>query len=163
VWPSEWPPPSNLLLRGFDMNAKRVKTAQRALAGDAQIDRQDLCEVEFPACSVIALLDVLFYLGEAEQALVLDKAAAALEPGGVLLLREANAAAGLTFQVTKWSERLVAALRGSLAPRLHYRSATRWMAELAARGFAVEVIPMSERTPFANLLFVARKVASPSV
>ena len=99
----------------------------------------------------------MLYLGEAEQQLLLDRVAAALEPGGLLLLREADAAAGLSFQVTKWAERVSAALRGDFGRALHYRSAIRWLAELAERGFAVGAEPMSEGTPFGNVLFVARK------
>jgi predicted TPR repeat methyltransferase len=103
------------------------------------------------------MLDVLLYLGEAEQARVLDGAAAALEPGGLLLLREPDAGAGLAYRITKWSARFDAARRGGFA-RLSCRSAARWTAELASRGLAVDAAPMSEGTPFANVLFAARKV-----
>jgi hypothetical protein len=34
------------------------------------------------------------------------------------------------------------------------------MAELSRRGLHVDATPMSEGTPFANILFVARKVPS---
>ena len=81
---------------------------------------------------MIVLLDVLLYLDEAEQERVIEQAAAALEPGGLLLLREADAGAGFAFRLTKWSERLDAALRGKFAQQLHYRSAAHWIAELAS-------------------------------
>ena len=52
-----------------------------------------------------------------------------------------------------------ALLRGSFAlPPLCFRSAARWVAGLAQRGLAVETAPMSQGTPFANVLFAARKV-----
>ena len=159
LWPPDWPaPPMHLALRGIDLHAGRVQLARRALGSSAQVDRRDLRDLDFPACSAIVFLDVLFYLGEAEQARAIEKAAAALEPGGLLLLREADAGAGFAFQVTKWGERLAGALRGEFVQPLRYRSAAHWMAELAARGLAVEAQPMSEGTPFANVLFVARKV-----
>ena len=159
LWPRDWPaPPSHLACRGIDSSANRVQTARRALGEDSQVDRCDLRDLDFPPCSAIVILDVLFYLGETEQERVMDKVAAALEPGGLLLLRETDAGAGLAFHVTKCGERLAAALRGSFRQQLRYRSAAGWTAELAGRGFAVDAQPMSRGTPFANVLFVARKV-----
>jgi hypothetical protein len=46
--------------------------------------------------------------------------------------------------------------------RMHCRSAAQWTVELARQGFAVEAKPMSQGTPFANVLFVARKAAATS-
>jgi len=164
VWPPDWPaPPMHLALRGIDLHAQRVQLARRALGSSAQVDLRDLRALDFRPCSVIVFLDVLFYLGAAEQARAIEKAAAALEPGGLLLLREADAGAGFAFQATKWSERLACALRGEFGRQLRYHSAAHWMAELAGRGLAVEALPMSEGTPFANVLFVARKVPLPCV
>ncbi len=161
-WPRDWPaPPLNLGLRGIDLSEDRVQVARRALGGSVQVDLRDLRDLDFQRCSVIILLDVLLYLGEAEQARVIEKAAGALEPGGLLLLREADAGAGFAFQVTKWSERIAGTLRGEFGQQLHYRSAVHWLAELAGRRFAVSAEPMSKGTPFANVLFVARKI-SPS-
>jgi len=73
------------------------------------------------------------------------------------LLREADADAGFAFQVTKWCEQMAGALRGQFGQALYYRGAVQWIAELVGRGFAVSAEPMSEGTPFANVLFVARK------
>jgi predicted TPR repeat methyltransferase len=106
---------------------------------------------------VVVLLDVLFYLGADEQALVLERAARALNPGGLFLLREPDAGAGFAFRLTRWSERLLEASRGRLRNRLHYRSAREWAGLLEALGFAVGTESMSAGTPFANILFVARK------
>lgn len=161
-WPRGWPaPPLNLGLQGIELHADRVQAARRALGGSVRVDLRDLRDFDFQPCSVILMLDVLLYLGEAEQQRLLEQAAGALEPGGLLLLREADAGAGFAFQVTKWSERIAGALRGEFSEQLHYRSAVQWIAELAGRGFAVSAQPMSEGTPFANVLFVARKVSQP--
>lgn len=158
AWPRDWPaPPLNLGLRGIELSESRVRAARHALRGGARVDLCDLRNVDLPPCSVIVMIDVLFYLHKEEQRRLIEKATEALEPGGLLLLREADADAGFVFQATKWSERIACALRGELARQLHYRGAVRWIAELAARGFSVRVEPMSEGTPFANFLFVARK------
>jgi len=158
-WPQDWPPPPlRLGLRGIELREDQAQVARSALGGSVQVDQRDLRDLELPPCSVIVLLDVLLYLAEAEQARVIAAAAAALEPGGLLLLREADAGAGLAFRLTRWGERIAGALRGEFARRLYYRRAAHWAAELAALRFEVSAEPMSKGTPFANVLFVARKI-----
>ena len=48
-------------------------------------------------------------------------------------------------------------LQGRLRNRLHYRSALQWAGLLESLGFSVGMEPMSAGTPFANVLFVARR------
>lgn len=158
AWPRNWPaPPLSLDLLGIELREDRVRAAQEALGAGVPVMLGDLREVALPPASVIVILDVLLYLGEDEQLRLLDRVEAALEPGGLLLLREADASAGWAFQVTKWSERIAGALRSPFGRPLCYRSALQWIAELASRGLAVDAEPMSQGTPFANVLFVARK------
>ena len=157
-WPPGWPPPPlNLTLQGIEVDPDRASVAQRALVNQAQVARHDLRDAAFPRCSVVALLDVLLYLEARDQLRVLEKAAAALEPGGLLLLREADAGAGFAFRVTRWSERMLEILRGHLRDHLHYRGAVQWVGLLEALGFSVNAEPMSAGTPFANVLFLCKK------
>jgi hypothetical protein len=78
----------------------------------------------------------------------------------VLLLREADTAAGFAYQLTRWGARLSAMGTGGLWPKIHCRGAAEWASLLEALGFSVAAAePMSAGTPFANVLFVARKKA----
>ena len=157
LWPRDWPaPPLNLGSRGIELSERRVRAARIAL-GDAQVIQGDLRELELPQCSAIVMLDVLFYLAKEEQKRLIDKAAGALAPGGLLLVRETDAGGGFAFAMSRWSERFAAILRGEFRQQTHYRSAADWIGELEGRGFSVESQPMSEGTPFSNVLFVARK------
>jgi hypothetical protein len=158
-WPSHWaPPPLNLELHGLERRRDRVWMARRALRDNARITRCDVREAVFPRCSAITILDLLLYLGPDDQRSLLEKAAAALEPGGLLLLRDADAAAGVSYQVTRWSARLSAMGTGGLWPELHCRSAAEWRSVLEATGFSVAAAePKSEGTPFNNVLFVCKK------
>lgn len=128
-----------------------------APGGSVEVVHGDPREFPLRPCTVIVIFDVLLYLDEAEQGRLLDRAVAVLEPGGVLLLREADAGAGLAFQVTQWCEKIAGALRDDFGLPLHYHSAVHWMAELGKRGFTLDAEPMSNGTLFANVLYVARK------
>jgi Cyclopropane fatty acid synthase and related methyltransferases len=147
---------SGLRLIGIEA-AKTAEVAARALAGEAEIVRGDLREAPLPACDAAALLDVLHYLERGEQERLLRAVAAALRPGGVLLLREADAGAGRGFAVVRLAERLASCARGEPFRRLVYRGAAEWERALAETGLRVESMPMGSGTPFANVLLVGRK------
>jgi SAM-dependent methyltransferase len=127
----------------------------------AEVVHADLRETELPPADVVTLFDVLHYLPAAAQEELLDRIAACLEPGGLLLIREADAAGGGAFWRTRAAERLCAIFRGDLRQRFHYRSRADWQSLLAARGFQVEAAPMSQGTPYANVLIEATKGSSP--
>lgn len=157
-WPQGWPPPPlHLRLEGIEQCAGHVDAARRALRDRARVTLGDVRDVTFPPATVIVMLDVLLYLSEEEQGHVLAKAAAALEPGGLLLLREADAGQRFAFMVTYWSERALETARGRWRARLLYRTADEWSGLLETLGFAVRAEPMSAGTPFANVLFVAQR------
>jgi SAM-dependent methyltransferase len=159
-WPPSWPtPPRRLALHGIDAHAGRVQAARRALGTAAQIEQRDVREHDFlRPCSIVVMIDVLHFFADAERERVMRKAAAALEPGGLLVLREADAGAGLAFRLTQFSAWFDSARTGRFGERLHCLSAAQWKAELAKTGLVVETEPMSQGTPFANVLFVAKKL-----
>lgn len=157
-WPAHWPaPPLNLDMRGVELRQDRARAAQQALHGAARVDQGDIRHTDLPPSAAIVILDVLLYLDDGEQHAVLARAADALQPGGVLLLREADAAAGLSFHVTRWAARFADMRQGGLRRKLHYRSAVQWTALLQELGLAVRAQPMSDGTPFSNVLYVAHK------
>lgn len=157
IWPDGWPdPPGSLALVGVDAAGRVLRSARRALGQDAMIEEVDLCGYEPPSCSAILLTDVLHYLPEDQQRALLERAAGALQEDGVLLIREADAARGWRFWVTRGAERLRAWSRGHIRQRFHYRSTTQWRELLQSLGFIVSTVPMSQGTPFGNDLLIAR-------
>jgi SAM-dependent methyltransferase len=160
VWPSDWAPPRELSsLRGIELSSLEVRRARRALGGEAVVDELDLRDAKLPPSDAIALVDVIHYLAPGEQERLLAAIADALDPGGVLLLRVCDSAAGLRAFLTLAGDRMSSLTkRGSLG-RLHLRSAAEWSARLATLGFSIDSLPMSAGTPFANVLLVARKTA----
>jgi len=158
LYPAGWePPPRNLTLYGIEGRPKTAETAREALGDQAEIETGDLRTAVLPNANAILLLDVLHYLPAGDQEKLLAKTAAALLPGGVLLIREADADAGRRFTATRLQERFSAVLRGHWRQRFHYRSVEEWSALLAQQGLAVEVQPMGMGTPYANVLLAARR------
>ncbi|EWY41920.1 methyltransferase type 11 [Skermanella stibiiresistens SB22] len=156
-WPPDWPAPPDLELHGVELGRRRSDVARSALGAGAAITRGDIRDAPLPQAAAIVILDVLLYLDHDEQAKVLARCVAALEPDGVLVLREANAGGGAAFQVTRWAERLACWSRRQWRQPLCYRPASEWVALLGRLGLDAEATPMSEGTPFGNVLFVARR------
>jgi predicted TPR repeat methyltransferase len=150
------PAPRVATYRGLELMARDVARAHRALGPDCGVQQGDIRSAEFGAADAIVILDVLHYMSLSEQDAVLGRVRAALAPGGMLLLRVGDAAAGLPFRLSNWVDWTVAFARGHGATRFHCRSVAQWCSALEALGLTVRAEPMSRGTPFANVLLSAR-------
>jgi SAM-dependent methyltransferase len=157
AWPEGWAPAPRLAsVVGFDLRRSAIRAGRIALGDAARLEVADVRAATLPECDRVAILDVLHYLPAPDQEAVLDRCRAVLSPGGLLLLRVGDASPGWRFAVTRLSDQLVTLMRGSM-PRLHFRTLSDWRALLARVGFEVESTPMSDGTPFANVLLVGRR------
>ena len=157
-WNPDWStPPWNLEFQGIELQNWKVAAARQALGDSDTVRQGDIRAIELPDCSAATILDVLLYLNAAEQREILQRVAHALQPGGTLLLREGNAAGGLRQLVTRLAEHICCLWRGQGWQTLHYRSKTEWVALLEELGFSVDALPMSQGTPFSNVLFRATR------
>lgn len=142
--------------RGVELMQSEVARARRALGDRCGVVQGDLRTADFGSADTVAVLDVLHYMPSADQDRVLARVRESLAPGGILLLRIADAAGGLRFRIGNWVDWSVAFARGHGAMRFHCRSVAQWRRALETLGFDVETEPMSRGTPFANVLLVAR-------
>jgi len=157
AWPSDWPPaPAPRQLLGIDADRREVARARAALGDRARFVQGDIRHVDYGSVDAIVLLDVLHYTDPASQEAVLSRARAALAPRGVLLLRVGDADGGAGFALSKLVDRFVALVRRHELPHLTCRPAHEWRALLEKLGFLTEAVPMSEGTPFANVLLIGR-------
>ena len=147
----------HLTFQGIEERPKTAEAARQSLAGEAKIETADLRTAELPQADAILLLDVLHYLPAADQEALLARTAAALAPGGVLLIRDADADAGWRFTATRIQERFSSLLRGHPRQRFHYRSAAEWRRLLEELGLTVDLQPMGMGTPYANVLLAGRQ------
>jgi SAM-dependent methyltransferase len=153
-WPASWPaPPRIAAYRGIECSRRDVTLAQRALHGPASIEVGDIRTAPFETSDVVVILDVLHYLGAADQEAVLARVRACLPPTGSLLLRVGDAAAGRSFRFSTWVDHVVLFFRGQRTQAFHCRSATAWQELLISLGFAVRVVSRYQGATYANVLF----------
>lgn len=155
-WPAGWqPPPRKAKVHGIDLRARDVERARSALGNELSVEIGDICSMPFPQTDIVVILDVLHYLSRMQQDQVLRNVAKCLAPCGRLLLRVADVDAGARYIWTGLGDRIGAMLRGELWPRFQHRVLSDWSASLEDIGFRVVSQPMSQGTPFANVLLVA--------
>lgn len=159
AWPPGWPaPPRAVAYTGIELMPRDVARARAALAGlqlQATFVCADMREATLPPCDLVVILDVLHYVDRAAQEALLGRVRDALAPNGRLLLRIGDMASGRGFAVSQWVDRVVTMVRGHRVPPTWGRTVAEWAALLQRLGFAVQPVPMSEGTPFANVLLVA--------
>jgi SAM-dependent methyltransferase len=156
-WPSDWPAaPRPKSIRGIEVRRRDIQRARDALGRKAEFELGDITAAEFGTVDAIVILDVLHYIDYESQLGVLNRAQAALAPGGVLLLRVGDAGSGIRFTLGKYIDQTVMLTNYHRAPRVYCRAMREWLAVLAAAGFHCTVMPMSAGTPFANIMLIAR-------
>ena len=161
-WPLEWGRAPCFDRRvGIETRTRTAAIARAALNGDAEIVHADIRQVEHMPCRAVLLMDVLHMMPFDAQEQVIGAVAAALEPGGVLLVREADAAAGMRFTMVRAGNRIKALALGRWHQRFCFRSVSGWAECLSRQGLRVECQPMGNRT-FANVLFSVTKVPEES-
>ena len=158
AWPAAWPvPPRFDRLVGIELRGRVASLASAALGGDAEVIAGDALASIPARCKTVLVFDVLHMMREDEQEALIAALASALDPDGVMLIREADAAAGWRFTAVRFGNRVKAIVFGSWRQQFHFRSRSEWPACLARHGLHVEVRDMSAGTPFANVLFVATR------
>lgn len=156
-WPSALPiPPRIANYRGIELMPRDVERARNAMPAHARIEQGDIRAVDYGTVDRIVILDVLHYIDPVAQDAVLARVRDALAPHGALLLRVGDAEGGLRFRISNWVDQAVTLVRGHRLGALHCRPLSAWIDALEALGFAVDALPMSAGTPFANVLLVAR-------
>jgi SAM-dependent methyltransferase len=142
-------------VRGIELMPRDVKRARCALGADADIVEGDIRNTDFGTADAVVVLDVLHYLNADAQRNVLQRVRRALPEDGLLLLRVCDAGAGLRYRYTQWVDKIVMRSRGHAFVAPHCRSVQEWQSLLHECRFDSEALPMSEGTPFANVLLIA--------
>ena len=160
-WPSGWEAaPHAVTGKGIELMPADVVRAEKALSayqGRFKFEVGDMCRTQFEKAETVVILDVLHYVPYAAQDDVLQRVLHALTPQGLLILRVGDAGGGLGFKVSNWVDHIVTLARGHSLSRLYCKPLADWISQLKRLGFRVEAKPMSQGTPFANVLLLAHK------
>jgi hypothetical protein len=151
---------------GIEHRPHVAAIARAALGDDAEIQTADARGRGTVAARVVLLFDVLHLIPAADQETLLASMADSLEAGGVMVIREADAAAGWRFTAVRVGNRLKALAVGQWRQTFHFRATSEWLACFDRLGLAAEVRPMGQGTPFGNVLFrvtAACAGAAPSI
>ena len=158
-WPHDWAAaPDGTRVTGIELMAKDVARARAALGATQQAEfvHGDMRHAPFCKADVVVILDVLHYIEIAEQDAVLDRVRSALPAGGRLLLRIGDDSPNPGFHASQFVDRLVTFIRGHRRVPTFTRPLAAWINRIEALGFTVQAQPMSQGTPFANVLLVAQ-------
>lgn len=139
---------------GFDADARKIAVA-KAAGPEARFEVADIAALSLEPADTVLLIDVLHYLPLSEQDALLRAAAAALAPGGRIVVRELDRARSWRSAATRsieWLARKTGLNRGRASV---YRPAAELVAVLERAGLRCDLQGASERTPFANVLIVA--------
>lgn len=150
-------PPRFAQLIGIELRPRVAETARRILDNAATILTEDVRRADLPSASAILVFDVLHMVPAADQEAVVERLAQGLEPGGVLLLREADAAGGWRFALVRLGNTMKALITLNWRQRFHFRTALEWQELLESQRLDVSVRPMREGTPFSNVLLRASR------
>jgi uncharacterized protein (DUF2062 family)/SAM-dependent methyltransferase len=152
-WPAEAsPPPQFGRLVGIEVRPRVARLAQQALGSAVDVLSSDARDVMPPEAAVVLFFDVLHLMPPDDQERVIDRATAALSPGGMILIREVDPAGGWRFIAVRLGNRLKSIVVGRWRQRFHFRTVHEWTSLLTQHGLQVAVRPMGEGTPFANFL-----------
>jgi SAM-dependent methyltransferase len=153
-----WPagaaaPPEFERMVGVEVRPRFVHLARQALGSEAEIVQADATAFSPEPCHTVLMLDVLHTMSAEQQERLLAAMVSALDPGGVVLVREANADAGWRVGMMRAINRLGALALGRWRRRLHFRTMAQWLVCFDRLGFEAEVVPTENRTPLGSVLF----------
>lgn len=151
------PVPRFASMIGLELRSRAARIARQVLAESIRIVDGDARAFDLPPSGTVLLLDVLHMMPRRDQEQLLTHVAAALEPGGAVIIREADASGGVGFLWVRAGNQLKAIVTGNWRQRFAFRTHAEWTALLRRLGLRVEAQSAGQGTPFANLLVIGRR------
>lgn len=119
----------------------------------------DVSRCELPLSDAFIISDVLHYLGDKEQEDLLARCAARLNPGGMIVVRDSNAAERKKHRLTVLTEILSTrvCLFNKTKGKLNYTSRPHLQSVASSLGMRLEDVPGGDSRITANAVYVLKK------
>lgn len=144
---------------GVDWSAARIEKARTAAEGlpGLTFEAGDVSSWPVPPAGTVLLVDLLHYMPAPAQDELLRRAARAITPGGVIYIRDIDAAAGARAWVSRSQERIGRLVGFNRGATLCFRPASEIVEVLESEGFSATEVPVIIGLPFGNVLIEARR------
>jgi len=152
-------------ISALDRDRRKIARASNAARGryhDLDFIEQDACEAFVPSGNVV-LFDLLHYLPPNDQMRLLERLAARVAPGGMLVIRDSPRDGNTRFWLTHLAERFAQSITWNMKTPLHFPTRERIFGAFAPERFSGSVEPLWGGTPFNNHLFIFRRRAAATV
>jgi 2-polyprenyl-3-methyl-5-hydroxy-6-metoxy-1,4-benzoquinol methylase len=147
---------------GLDLDVRKIDCgATIAAAGyrDVELRFQNV-ETQLPDFrGNVALFDVLHYLPQRAQTVLLSRLAERVAPGGLLIIRDAPREMRPRYWITWLAEKFAQAISWNIDRALHFPSRGSIDGVFSQREFARESRPLWGASPFNNHIFIFRRHA----
>jgi len=145
---------------GIDLDARKIAEARKSLGNVPHLDFRlgDVAAVEYPPANATTIIDVLYLIPFEAQERILRMCAAALPPGGLLVLKDMDKQPRWKYAWNMIQETLAVKIIGfTLGSRFFFRRRADYVALLTGLGFTVEIVPLHRGYWYPHILFVAKK------
>ena len=146
-------------LVGVDPSAEKIAVAKRSSTGlpNVRYFQGRIEDVTDGPFDVIAILDVLYLLPDADKVDVLKRCHSLLAPDGVLLLKTNDTRPRWRYAIVLLEEELmVRVLRLTYGGQIHFRGIPEYLALLQEAGFEARALKIDSWRPAPHRLFVCR-------
>ena len=126
-------------ISGFDRDGRKIERANTVARGacrGVEFIEQDVCE-PLKQTGNIVLFDVLHYLRPDEQSRLLERFAARLAPGELVVIRDCPRDGNIRFWLTSWAERFAQATTWNIKVPLYFPSRKRIFAAFGEESLLV--------------------------
>jgi len=146
-------------ITGLDSDSRKIARA-RVVAErtyrDLSFIEHDVCE-PIPVRGNVVLFDVLHYLSPNDQMILLERLAARVPPGGLLIVRDCPRDGNARFWLTYLAERFAQATTWNMKVKFHFPTRDNICKAFNKDDFSRNIAPLWGRTPFNNHLFLFRR------